>query len=1006
MLLHTCARAHGRPDLFVTFTCNPSWKEITDELMPGQKPIDRHDLIARVFRLKVQKLMGVITKGKVFGDVQCYMYSIEWQKRGLPHVHILIWLKEKLRPTHIDNLISAEIPDPTEDKELHDTVVKNMMHGPCGIRNSTSPCMKEGKCTKKYPRSLIKDTIHNEQGYPLYRRRSPEDGGRTVTIKTRSGAFETMDNSWIVPYSPILCKIFNAHINVEACGSVRAIKYICKYINKGTDQAVFNFIQEAGSSVLNEVQAFQQGRYVSSNEAAWRLLGFPLHERHPTVTHLAVHLENGERVYFNESNFHDRMASPPKTTLTAFFHLCQIDPFAKTLLYSEVPRYYTWNASRKEWKRRIQGTPVENWPGVKSGDALGRVYTVHVCNFECFCLRMLLHHVRGPTSHRDLKIVNGQECATYREACEVLGLLENDNHWEETMIEAVQCRSPTKIRELFATLISTCGVSNPQQLWEKYKNDMAEDILKGLQMTHPDITYNDFIYNEALTKIENKTMEIIGKKLSEFGMTSPQRSEESVNDIARELDYNATILQQQVNDMVPQLLPEQKTVFDEVTRYVESGNGALFFLDAPGGTGKTFLLNLLLAYVRKDKNIAVVVASSGIAATLLTGGRTAHSVLKLPLNLAQEESPICNFSKNSGRAAMLRQCKLLVWDECTMSHKGAIEALNRTLQDIRDCKSIMGGLVVLLAGDFRQTLPVIQRGTPADEIKACLKSSKLWDHVIKFQLTTNMRVRLFNDIQSGNYAETLLKIGDGKMTVDAEGMITLTEEFCNVVGSESELVAKVYTDLHAHINDDQWLCERAILAPKNETVTKINENILNEVMGENTEYLSVDTVIETEHSASYPVEFLNSLELSGVPSHKLKLKVGVPVMLMRNLDAPRLCNGTRLRVTQLGWNIITATILTGAAKGESVLIPRIPIIPTDLPFQFKRLQFPIRVSFAMTINKAQGQTLRVAGVHLEKHCFSHGQLYVACSWVSSAQNLHVFAPQGKTYNIVYHSVLV
>ena len=122
-------------------------------------------------------------------------------------------------------------------------------------------------------------------------------------------------------------------------------------------------------------------------------------------------------------------------------------------------------------------------------------------------------------------------------------------------------------------------------------------------------------------------------------------------------------------------------------------------------------------------------------------------------------------------------------------------------------------------------------------------------------------------------------------------------------------------------------------------------------------------------------------------------------MLMRNLDAPRLCHGTRLRVTQLGRNIITATI-------ESVLIPRIPIIPTDLPFQFKRLQFPIRVSFAMTINKEQGQTLRVAGVHLEKHCFSHGQLYVACSRVSSAQNLHVFAPQGKTYNIVYHSVLV
>lgn len=128
-------------------------------------------------------------------------------------------------------------------------------------------------------------------------------------------------------------------------------------------------------------------------------------------------------------------------------------------------------------------------------------------------------------------------------------------------------------------------------------------------------------------------------------------------------------------------------------------------------------------------------------------------------------------------------------------------------------------------------------------------------------------------------------------------------------------------------------------------------------------------------------------------------------MLMRNLDAPRLCNGTRLRITQLGQNIIGATILTGVGKGESVIIPLIPIIPTDLPFQFNRLQFPVKLSFAITIDKAQGQTLQVAGVHLGKPCFSHGQLYVACSRVSNAQNLHILAPNGRTYNIVYGSIL-
>ncbi|GFW65223.1 ATP-dependent DNA helicase [Trichonephila clavipes] len=118
-------------------------------------------------------------------------------------------------------------------------------------------------------------------------------------------------------------------------------------------------------------------------------------------------------------------------------------------------------------------------------------------------------------------------------------------------------------------------------------------------------------------------------------------------------------------------------------------------------------------------------------------------------------------------------------------------------------------------------------------------------------------------------------------------------------------------------------------------------------------------------------------------------------MLMRNRNAPLLCNGTRLRITNLGQNILGATILAGVGKGNSVIIPQIPIIPTDLPFQFKRVQFPVKLSFAVTINKVQGQTLKVAGVYLENQCFSQGQLYVACSRVSNVRNVHIFAPNGK-----------
>ncbi|KIH43492.1 hypothetical protein ANCDUO_26501 [Ancylostoma duodenale] len=128
-------------------------------------------------------------------------------------------------------------------------------------------------------------------------------------------------------------------------------------------------------------------------------------------------------------------------------------------------------------------------------------------------------------------------------------------------------------------------------------------------------------------------------------------------------------------------------------------------------------------------------------------------------------------------------------------------------------------------------------------------------------------------------------------------------------------------------------------------------------------------------------------------------------MLLRNMDPPKLCNGTRLCVKNLMPNVIEATILTGKAKGEDVFIPRIPMIPTDMLFDFKRLQFPVRLAFAITKNKAQGQSLLVAGINLETPCFSHGQLYVACSRVETSKQLYIYAPDGKTRNIVYPNAL-
>lgn len=998
-------RKYGRPDLFITFTCNTQWDDIAVHLLPGQKPMDRHDITARVFRQKLKAMMDLIVKLRLFGKVRCYMYSIEWQKRGLPHAHILIWLEEKIIPNQIDSIISAEIPDETIDPELFDVVKKNMVHGPCGEINPNSPCMIDGNCSKRYPRQLVKDTITGNDGYPLYRRRSTDDNGKSTVIKVRNQDI-VVDNRWIVPYSPILSKMFKAHINVEYCNSVKSIKYICKYINKGSDMAVFGAAQNEN----DEISQYQLGRYISSNEAVWRILSFPMHDRHPTVVRLAVHLENGQRVYFTADNVQQRVASPPVTTLLAFFKLCETDAFARTLLYSEVPTYYTWNEPGKKFQQRKQGDPVVGHPGYYSSDAIGRIYTVSPSNIDCFYLRLLLINVRGPKSFQDLKTVNGHVCQTYREACQQLHLLEDDAHWNATLQDASISSSPNQIRMLFSIILSTCFPSNPLELWNKYKDFMTEDILIRMQhrTNDPDMLITLQMYNEALVMIEDMCISIANKALAQLGMTAPDRPMHDLFDreLQRERQFDCNELRTFVQTHLPQLNIEQKNAYDTIMLAVMRSNGGFYFLDAPGGNGKTFLISLILSTIRSEQKIALAIASSGIAATLLDGGRTAHSAFKLPLNINVVDTPTCNISRNSAMAKVLQQTSIILWDECPMAHKKSLEALDRTLKDLRGNQQLFGGALILLSGDFRQTLPVIPKSTPADEINACLKSSILWRHVQKLTLSINMRVQLQNDPSAREFSEQLLKIGNGTIPIDnTSGLITLPNNFCTISQSKEELIDSVFPNIVRHYKNHDWLRERAILAPKNASVNEINFQIQEKLPGAVTTYKSIDTVTNPDEAINYPTEFLNSLDPPGMPPHCLNLKIGSCIILLRNINAPKLCNGTRLSVKKLQQNLIEGTILTGKAKGEVVLIPRIPMIPTDMTFQFKRLQFPVRLSFAITINKSQGQTLQVCGVYLEDMCFSHGQLYVACSRVGAPSKLFIHASEGKTKNIVYPVVL-
>ena len=225
-----------------------------------------------------------------------------------------------------DLFISAEIPDCELNPLAYETVTTMMMHGSCSILNPLSPCMKNSKCQKHYPKNFQEITQENSDGYPIYRRRN-----NGCNIEVRNGI--QLDNRWVVPYNIKLVEKYNAHINVELCNSILAVKYLYLYVYKGHDRATVTIshqsnnkanhdITNADEETFDEIKTYLDARYVSSSESIWRIFHFKMHGRNPNVQRLAVHLSNHQTVIFSEKDKLQNIFNNEttyKTTLTAWF---------------------------------------------------------------------------------------------------------------------------------------------------------------------------------------------------------------------------------------------------------------------------------------------------------------------------------------------------------------------------------------------------------------------------------------------------------------------------------------------------------------------------------------------------------------------------------------------------------------------------------------------------------------------------------------------------------------
>ncbi|XP_076032444.1 uncharacterized protein LOC143020167 [Oratosquilla oratoria] len=352
---------------------------------------------------------------------------------------------------------------------------------------------------------------------------------------------------------------------------------------------------------------------------------YKMYEQSHTVYRLALHLPDQQQVYYKpgEQRQAAARAEGQDTQLTVWFKLNQSDVDAKAQLYTDIPEYPSNTWTRRQRHRQI----------------VTRMYSASPRNAEKFHLRMLLLHVPGATSFDDLKTVGGEQLPTFKDACIRLQLLEDDNELEMALSEAAIYQMPRQLLNMFAMICLFNTPQNALQLWNDNKHLMIEDLLCQYD--------NNVAENIALHRI-NMILNENGMNCAMLGLPEPISDPPAIQHM------------EEIQEVNPEVLNiEQRYVFNsvinavsEIDRGLET-NHRLFYLDAPGGSGKTFLYNMIHDYL-VAQNVAVSTSAwTGIAATLLKNGKTLHSVFKLPVPLT--ETITCNIPPNSDQANILRQ---------------------------------------------------------------------------------------------------------------------------------------------------------------------------------------------------------------------------------------------------------------------------------------------------------------------------------------------------------------
>ena len=334
---------------------------------------------------------------------------------------------------------------------------------------------------------------------------------------------------------------------------------------------------------------------------------------------------------------------------------------------------------------------------------------------ELYSLRVLLHHVKRATSFEELRTIGEHIFPTFQSACIELGLMDDEQELDRALDEAASLQFGDTLRNFFVSLLIYVKPSNPLKLWETHQDQLAADWIKDNPLDKA-IKMTLLWLRDHLAAYEIS--------LKSLGIPEPKERQSDIPKLIElEFNFDKNFERRKATEATNKMNCEQRVFFDDVITAICKKKGGLFCLDAPGGSGKTFVLSALLSAVRSDGCIALATALSAVASKLLENGSTLHSKLKVLIQI--KETSICDFSKTNATGKLLLETRLLIVDEVTMGHKFIYEAIDRSLKHLLVCEEPFGGLVCVFAGDWRQTLPVVRRGSNAQIITSTLKFSYL-----------------------------------------------------------------------------------------------------------------------------------------------------------------------------------------------------------------------------------------------------------------------------------------